>query len=99
RPPRRSELLERRSGTGAFRPMLDDRLAHCQTLELSKIQFEFAVLHPSGSSDLSRQQSEKLFVQIHQVLVIAVRFVKLQHSNSGLCCVEIPSFRKLRLIS
>ena len=68
----------------AIRPKLADGFAHSQSLNVPEIQFHFSIFHDRRAGNLRRQLREQFLVHRHQVLIIAVGFIKLQHREFGI---------------
>src|ERR1700688_3720312 len=64
--------------------MFDNGFAHGKTLELREIEFVFSVLYSRGASDVGGQQRKKIFVEVHQIAIVAVGLVKFQHGEFGI---------------
>jgi len=43
-----------------------------------------------------RDRAQHFLGEVHEVAVVAVGLVELEHRELGLCRVEMPSFRKFR---
>ncbi|MEZ5417876.1 MAG: hypothetical protein R2708_11095 [Vicinamibacterales bacterium] len=52
-----------------------------------------------AAGDALGDRRQQLLGEVHERPVVHVGPVELEHVNSGLCWVEMPSFLKLRLIS
>src|SRR5262249_42600039 len=80
-------------------PVFPNRFAHRKPLDFGKVELRRAVVHRRRAGNVPGEHRQQLLVHGHQIAVIAVGFVNSSMVNSGLCWVEIPSLRKLRLIS
>src|SRR5215469_13322829 len=81
---RGGQFLERWRWACLRGPELDDGLAHGEALQVAKVELVFAEFYDSGAGDGFSEVSEQLSVQLHQVLVIAVGLVELQHGELGI---------------
>ena len=68
---------------GSFGPILDDGLAHGEALEGAPVDLALAELIDQGAVDIERDLLEKLLGEVHQVVVVGVGLVELEHGELG----------------
>src|SRR2546430_13958942 len=90
RPAGRSQLLQRRSFACRRWPILYDGFAHRKPLRFREIKLDAAILHRRRAGDVLGQEGEKLLVQVHQVAIITVGLVELQHREFGIMLRRNP---------
>src|SRR5579864_4050026 len=73
------EIARSRRHSSACRPIIKDGLAHGEPLETPKIEFLSTEAHFRGTADFFRQFAQQRLRQLHQLPVVAIRLIKLEH--------------------
>ena len=77
------ERGERRLGAGFFRPELADGFAHGESLPLGQVDGVAVELGDGGAIHLARDELDQLLGDLHQVVVVGVGLVELEHGELG----------------
>src|ERR1700693_592885 len=71
------------------RPELADRFSHGEAFEAAEIDFLLVVGNLCIAADFLSKPTKQFFCQIHQLEIVAVSLVKLEHGEFGLMdCVD-----------
>src|SRR6267143_1922343 len=79
----RGQIRDTWGGNGAWRPISAYSLSHRHSLKFREVDFVLAVSDNRGTCHFLREVGEELLVQRHQVVVITISLVKLQHGELG----------------
>ncbi len=80
-------------------PEMNDGFAHGVAMPLAQVDLVAVEVGDGGAVDLSGDEDDEFFAELHQVVVVGVGLVELEHGELGVVAVLMPSLRKLRLIS
>ncbi len=107
-----TELTRRRATVASFEAKTDESgfgpaasgqkwrwLRASKACPLAQVDLVAVEVGDAGAVDLFGDEDDEFFAELHQVVVVGVGLVELEHGELGVVLVLMPSLRKLRLIS
>src|SRR5580658_2597223 len=82
-PPGADNSVDSGAGPGG-RPEFRDCFAHAEAFKATEVEFNFAILDLRASTYFHSDAAKQFLRQIHQLVVVAVRLVELEHREFGL---------------